>query len=201
MDAPSEPPGGPADPTMRTRAGSHDGRAKMSTRKSTQPKKVSGRVALLPHARASKLFAFVFARACQVWRGSKLCDFALMATHLLERTRCVLRARLPRACCASRGSRPPASMPPQIDKARLVGRHVRLAVDALPVAAGRVRAARPRPARAHAHRRRARRRRRRRRQQPAAGRWPPLLHLPVALSIRTRLELARPLAHPWPRSL
>ena len=83
--------------------------------KATRPKKVSGRLALLPHARASKLCGNALRRACQVWRGSKLCDFAFVTTHLLERTRCVLRARLPHARRASRGSRPPASIPPQTD--------------------------------------------------------------------------------------
>ena len=116
--APSRPRGGPADPTMRTRAGSNDGRAKMSTRVGTRPKKVSGCLALLPHARASKPCGNALRRACQVWRGSKLCDFAFVTTHLLERTRCVLRARLPHARRASRGSHTPTSSPPQmIDQA------------------------------------------------------------------------------------
>ena len=86
--------------------------------KATRPKKVSGRLALLPHARASKACGNALRRACQVWRGSKLCDFAFVTTHLLERTRCVLRARLPHARRASRGSHTPTSSPPQmIDQA------------------------------------------------------------------------------------
>ena len=84
--------------------------------KAPRPKKVSGRIALLPHARASNPCGNALRRACQVWRGSKLCDFAFVTTHLLERTRCVLRARLPHARRASRGSRPRTSIPPQTTK-------------------------------------------------------------------------------------